>query len=440
MKRSRDTISHHQASLRIENFLHAVPTSSKVSSGTSGLSPYWQAKKSIGTYTAQEAQRLSDLGIEARMRVKISDHYEALVTGQSGMPPSEPLRFLVTARDEEVVDLSGESDPSSQMLFSPIPGLLHKYEMALIHVVNTCSAHCRYCYRLDFFSGKTGKKIAKIPDVISYIRAHNKRQLQTSEANPIREVLLSGGDPMVLTNAKLASWLGHLAEAGISQIRIGTKELAFRPQRFDEALFSMLDDFHHFYPNVRLVFAVHFSHPDEFLQRDEYGDYIETAKGINQWIEAVELPVNQLSKRRNFISLENQTPIIKEINDSSNVIERLQRQLYHKGIGNHYFFQCRRIEGHRAFALPVERTLQIVNDSQRSLSGVECHARLVMSTQRGKIEIVGEAGDQIVFRLLRDSNGGAQKGAIAIAQRNPEAVWIDDYLDRIISDPQTVLK
>ena len=60
----------------------------------------------------------------------------------------------------------------------------------------------------------------------------------------LREILLSGGDPMVLSNAKIAGWLAALAEAGIESIRIGTKEMAFYPKRFDDAFFAMLDRFH----------------------------------------------------------------------------------------------------------------------------------------------------------------------------------------------------
>jgi len=77
----------------------------------------------------------------------------------------------------------------------------------------------------------------------------------------LREVLMSGGDPMVLSNVNLGSWLSALAEAGIEQVRIGTKELAFFPQRFDATFFDMLDRFHETFPGVALRMMVHFNHP-----------------------------------------------------------------------------------------------------------------------------------------------------------------------------------
>ena len=428
---------HHS---RIDSFLEDIPTTPTMPPGTSGLKPYWQSSTSSDIYSAKEALSLSNQGVESRMRVKISDHYESLITGQFGMPPSKPLRRLVTARLEEVTNMDGEADPSCQLSFSPVAGLLHKYEMVLIHVAKTCSAHCRYCYRLDFFSGKTGKKVAKISDVVSYIQTYNNKITQSKGNNFVREVLLSGGDPMVLSNKVLANWICKLAEINIHQIRIGTKEIAFQPNRFDDHFFQMLDRFHSFYPDVRLVFAVHFSHPDEFLERDDNGDYKQSLAGIYQWLKSVEEPIVKLTRRRHYISLENQTPIIKDVNDSPEVLECLQRQLYNKGIGNHYFFQCRNIEGHRAFAVPIERSLKILHQSQKSLSGVEMKAPLVMSTQRGKVEVVGMNDTQIIFRLLRDSQGGQARGGLAIARRNPDAIWINDYNDRIINDMHKLIQ
>ena len=85
---------------------------------------------------------------------------------------------------------------------------------------------------------------------------------------------MSGGDPMVLPNKKLAEWFSALADAGIESIRIGTKELAFYPDRFDDTFFDMIDNFNDIYPEVQLRMMVHFNHPDEFLQKDKDGKYI----------------------------------------------------------------------------------------------------------------------------------------------------------------------
>ena len=90
---------------------------------------------------------------------------------------------------------------------------------------------------------------------------------------------MSGGDPMVLPNKKLAEWFYALAEAGIEAIRIGTKELAFFPDRFDSTFFNMTDEFNSMYPDVQLRIMIHFNHPDEFLQKDKNGEYINNPNG-----------------------------------------------------------------------------------------------------------------------------------------------------------------
>ncbi len=447
-------VEHPSEAQRKLTFLSQVNSPRHDRGGVSGLKRYAEGKVDSAAghlYSAAEARKLIELGIEDRMKVKISDHYNALVTGDSGMPPSVALRNLVTARDEEVKDLSGEIDPSNQLSYSPAPGILHKYEMALLYVVKTCSAHCRYCYRLDLFTGKSGKPLAQLEAVRDYIDTHNAAARAHEGVHPdtgrpiLREVLLSGGDPMVLSNTKLAAWLVELAEAGISTIRIGTKELAFFPHRFDDDFFGMLDAFNEAYPNVRLVFAVHFTHPDEFLFRDEDGAYMRTENNNRRmWLAPVENAVEQLARRRHFISLENQTPIIRDVNDDPRVLKVLQQELYAHGIGNHYFFQCRQIEGHKAFAVPVEACWQIFTESQRHLSGVEAHARFVMSTEQGKVEVCGVSGEpedgHVVFKWHRNPGDAARRGQIAIARRNPDALWIHDYADRVFQDPQGLIK
>ncbi|MEM9399035.1 MAG: hypothetical protein AAF984_02400 [Verrucomicrobiota bacterium] len=400
-------------------------------------------------YQPDEAEKLMKMGVEERMKVRISEHYNAMVTGGYGMPPSKPLANLVTARGEEVSDLDGEIDPSNQLSYSPVAGLLHKYEMALLYVAKTCSAHCRYCYRSDLFTGISGKQLAKSQEVRDYIMRHNEAVLENEGCHPesghpeLREVLLSGGDPMVLSNKKLATWLVDLAEAGIRRIRIGTKELAFFPERFDDAFFSMIDYFHQYYPDVRLTFSVHFTHPDEFLLRDSEGSYIDNEASGYVWLSMVDNAVVRLNKRRHFITLENQTPIIRDVNDDAEILRTLQRELYAHGIGNHYFFQCRLIRGFKAFAIPVEETFQIFAESKKGLSGIEAHSRLVMSTEQGKVEIIGVSGEKgqtdegmIVFRLLRSPATAESLGHIIMARRNSKAFWVDDYKDRVIEQTE----
>src|SRR5690606_22704035 len=225
----------------------------------------------------------------------------------------------------------GSEDPGNQMDYSPVEGLLHKYEMGLMYVVSTCSAHCRFCYREELIArkeiarqdGTVAKKgLAKIPEIVAYIKKHNKEVAANGGRHPesgrekLREILLSGGDPMVLNNSKLAAWFGALAEAGIESIRIGTKEMAFYPQRFDKTFLDMLDKFHETYPKVGMHFMLHFEHPDEILAKDDEGNYIRDEFGMFQWVPATGEAMRNLVSR-GWLTVENQTPIIKDINDDS---------------------------------------------------------------------------------------------------------------------------
>ena len=409
-------------------------------------------------YSAEELTVLqglqgTDKDVEARMPVKITRHYYDLAKN------SAPLQTLVKASPSETWDLEGAADPGKQMAYSPIEGLIHKYELGLIYVVSTCSAHCRFCYREELIARKTitredgttaPKGMAQIPDLVHYISEHNRIVKENGGRHPdtgrekLREILMSGGDPMVLNNKKLAEWFSSLGDVGIENIRIGTKELAFYPDRFDSTFFDMLDHFHEAYPGINLRFMVHFNHPDEFLQKDDQGEFIEDPDGGFVWVESTRRAVAELA-RRNWINIENQAPFIKGINNDPVAIRIMQRELKRHGVENHYFFCGRDIIGHRAFNLSIEEAWNLLNESQKGLSGVESHAKLSITHYLGKTEVVsvtnepmpgvpgGENG-VVIFKLLRGAADAHNKGQVAIVGRNPEAIWFSGYEDRVIYD------
>ncbi|XBQ16486.1 MAG: hypothetical protein ABL308_01100 [Oceanicaulis sp.] len=396
-------------------------------------------------YSAEELDALEKAGVSDRLPPRATGYYLDLAKR------STAVKNLIKARPEEMDDLSGEADPSNQLKYSPIPGLLHKYELVLLYVVRTCSSWCRYCYRSDFLTGKTGKDTASIHEIKEYITGHNEKVAsgEITDKPKIREALLSGGDPMVLSNRNLFDYLNGLAEAGLEVIRIGTKEMAFFPERFDDNFFEMLDLFHELHPQVLLAFMVHFTHPDEFLRVSETGDHVRDEDGRLLRNPLVERAAQRL-RSRPFVTLENQTPIIDSVNDDADTLRLMQQELKRMGVNNHYFFQCREIEGFRAFAVPVEKAWKIHAESQHGLSGIE-RSRFALSTEAGKMELValtegderlrsvgGELGQALaeglaVFRLHRTPFENRQSDLV-IARRNPEALWITGYEDRILYD------
>ena len=446
---------------RAQSFLAQVEDSRHERNIINGLSPFLDERAPddmLGLYEPSELVQLrvlkgTERDVEKRMPVKITRHYFELAK------TSAPIRRIVKADPSETYDLAGSDDPGFQMDYSPVEGMLHKYEMGLLYVVSTCSAHCRFCYREELIARKEIKRqdgtvakkgLANIPDVVAYIRRFNAEVAANGGRHPtcgrekLREVLMSGGDPMVLNNSKIAAWLAALGDAGVESIRIGTKEMAFYPERFDDAFVAMLDRFHEAYPQVGLHIVVHFEHPDEFLAKDAGGEYLRDGQGFMQWVPATGAAMRRLATR-GWLSVENQSPIIKGINDDPDALRILQREFKRAGGENHYFFCGRDIVAYRSFNVPIERAWQILNESQKGLSGIENHARLSITHYKGKTEvnavttkpIAGVPGSEngvVIFKILRNAGQAADRGKVCIVGRNPEALWFDGYADRVLFD------
>ena len=451
----------YTATAREQAFLDTVESPRYDRQTVNGLSPFLGDRVPDDMrdfYAPDELAVLSDLkgterDVEARMPVKVTRHYFNLAQ------QSPPLRRLVKASPDETRSLAGSEDPGFQMDYSPVEGLLHKYEMGLLYVTSTCSAHCRFCYREELIGRKeierqdgtvSSKGLAQIGEVTDYVLSHNRIVDANGGRHPesgrerLREVLLSGGDPMVLPNGKLAAWLSALAEAGIEAIRLGTKELAFFPDRFDATFFSMLDAFHDTYPDVGLRVMVHFNHPDEFLTKDDDGHYVENPNGSLKWIDSTKRALEGLTAR-GWVTVENQSPIIKDINDDPDALRIMQRALKRVGAENHYFFCGRDIIAYEAFNVPIETAWQTLNESQKGLSGVEAHARLSITHYKGKTEVAavtnepipgvpGTENGVVIFKILRNAASAPERGKVCIVGRNPEAIWFDGYADRVIYD------
>ena len=451
----------HTPTDREQSFLDSVEDARYEREIINGLAPFLNEKAPedmMNFYSSDEMVQLrvlkgSERDVETRMPVKVTRHYYELAR------KSKPMQRLVKASPDETRDMSGSEDPGNQMDYSPVEGLLHKYEMGLMYVVSTCSAHCRFCYREELIArkevqrldGTVAKKgLAKIPEIVAYIKKHNAEVEAGGGRHPetgrekLREILLSGGDPMVLTNSKLAAWFGALAEAGVESIRIGTKEMAFYPQRFDKTFLDMLDKFHETYPHVGMHFMVHFEHPDEFLAKDDDGNYIRDEDGVFQWVPAAGEAMRNLVSR-GWLTVENQTPIIKDINDDPDALRIMQREIKRVGAENHYFFCGRDIVAYKAFNVPIEKAWQIMNESQKGLSGVEKHAKLSITHYKGKTEVVavtdkpvpglpGAENGVVILKLLRNAADAPEMGKVCIVGRNPDGLWFDDYADRVLFD------
>lgn len=461
MRREMANNGTYVTTQREQAFLDAIENPKYDRQIINGLKPFFEEKAPEGIkkfYASEELEALRRLqgterDVEARMPVKMTQHYFELARN------SKPLQRLVKASPEETLNLAGSEDPGYQMDFSPVEGMLHKYEMGLLYTVSTCSAHCRFCYREELIGHKNierqdgtvaRKGTAKIHEVTDYIRSHNELVAANGGRHPVtgreklREVLLSGGDAMVLPNRKIGQWLAALAEADVESIRLGTKEMAFHPKRFDAPFLSMLDNFHSVYPDVGFRLMIHFNHPDEFLQKGLDGHYLSNPNGSLKWHDDTRQAMEAVTSR-GWLKVENQAPIIKGINDDAEALRVMQRALYRCGVNNHYFFCGRDIVAYKAFNVPIETAWNLLNESQKGLSGVEAHARLSITHYKGKTEVaavtnepmpgvVGAENGVLIFKILRNALDAPDRGKVCIVGRNPDAIWFDDYKDRVLFD------
>lgn len=435
-------------------------------------------------YNEKEYREMQEAGVDARMMFGTNPHYQALAIGEElcdidgnvlvpQMPPSKAIGALILPRLNEAISMEGAKDPSNQMNFTPKSNslhgkLLHKYdEIVLGYSSPTCSAHCRYCYRLDLFNKDTGKTSVRPEELRDYIINYNNNIKETGGIDPqtgekrypVRELLLSGGDIMVLPNKTLYRFAVAAGQAGVHLLRFGTKEIAFRPERFDKAMAETFRIVNRMYPNTHFNIVSHFTHPDEFLERDMDGNYIENDDGTGyRWMtESLKAVKNML--QLDFLTMENQTPIVQKVNDSADDIRILNEELRRVGIKSKYLFQGRDIEGHKAFSLPVEQAWEIHNNAMKGISDTS-RSRFSMSTEWGKMEIVSKIdplshdtphldalppsiraamiellGDGLtIFKSYRSPAEATTQGDLIIAKSNPEALWISGYEDRIIYD------
>jgi len=310
--------------------------------------------------------------------------------------PADPIRRLIFP-DLEELEPWGSVDPSNEQDYTIMPGLQHKYRStALLLVSKVCGGICRYCFRKRLFLGKQADILRDFPAALNYIKQHRE----------ITNVLLTGGDPLMLATRKLEQYLDALfALSHIKIVRIGTKMLSFNPFRVLEDP-SLLDMIRRYTKRDRRVYVVaHFTHPREFTS--------EAAKavGLLQGSGAV---------------LINQCPMIKGVNDDPGILAQLFQTMASCGIPPYYVFQCRPALGNKPYAVPIERGYEIFETAKAQVSGLTKRARFVMSHHTGKVELVGKT-EQFVFFKYHRAAKEEDSGRFLIMRCNPSAYWLDDY-------------
>ncbi|OGT05865.1 MAG: lysine 2,3-aminomutase [Gammaproteobacteria bacterium GWF2_41_13] len=323
----------------------------------------WQLKNRITSmFELKRFLNLSEDEIKAfyvgqdRLPLSITPYYLSLIDPNNA---DQPLRKSVIPTQQEFIrSIGDQNDPLAEEHDSPVSGLVHRYpDRALFLVTNTCSVYCRYCTRSRMVGECVAEPLTRTDweNAIQYIADHSQ----------IRDVLLSGGDPLTMDDATLEWLLSRLRKIPhVEMIRIGTKTPAVLPQRITPALCKMLKKYHPLY------LSLHFTHPDELTK--------ETAKACERLADA-------------GIPLGSQTVLLTDINDNVETMKKLMQGLLRIRVKPYYIFQCDPIIGSGHFRTPIEKGLEIIAGLRGHTSGYAVPAYVIDAPGGGgKIPLLPE--------------------------------------------------
>lgn len=300
----------------------------------------WQVKNSIHT-----AERLKEIFGESYENVisslpenhlpfRITPYFASLL---SRFAPDHPLfRTMIPAKEELTIGNGEKNDPLNEASDTPVPHIVHRYpDRVLFTVTGFCAAYCRYCTRSHMVAKKNKSHVStKSWDVaIEYIRSHEQ----------IRDVLISGGDPLTLSDSRLEYLLSRLrAIPHVEIIRIGTKIPVVLPMRITKNLIKIVKKYH------PVMMSLHFSHPDELS--------IETKEACNRLADG-------------GIPLGSQCVLLKGVNDTVETFMKLNHELLKVRVRPYYIYQCDPIPGSAHFRTEVKKGIEIIKGLRGYTSG-----------------------------------------------------------------------
>jgi lysine 2,3-aminomutase len=300
----------------------------------------WQLKNRITTLAQLEKhlvlsdeERAGVLLTGHKLAMAITPHFFNLVHPTD---PDCPIRRQVIPRIEESWDDPDEmSDPCGEDSHMPVPGLVHRYpDRVLFLVTDRCASYCRYCTRSRVVSGVGDQELhTEFEAVFRYLEEHTE----------IRDVLLSGGDALLFSDAKLERLLDRLRKIRhLEFLRIGSRVPIFLPQRITPALCRMLQQFH------PLWMSVHVNHPAELT--------IEVK-------EALERLANH------GIPLGNQSVLLRGVNDDIETYKALVQKLLICRVRPYYLYQCDLIQGSSHLRTSVAKGIEIIEGLRGHTTG-----------------------------------------------------------------------
>jgi lysine 2,3-aminomutase len=282
------------------------------------------------TLTESERTALSSPGL---FRVDITPYFISRIDPND---PDDPIRKQVIPNDCEIEAFTGQMEDSlAEDRHSPVPGLVHRYPDRVLMLVTTqCASYCRYCTRSRIVGDPTQ----------TFSRTDFEAQIDYLKHTPqVRDVLLSGGDPLTLAPKLLEELLSRLREIEhIEIIRIGSRVPVFMPMRVTTELTDMLQKYHPLWMNI------HVNHPNEISQ--------ELAEATDKLTRA-------------GIPLGNQSVLLAGVNDCTHIMRKLVQDLVRIRVRPYYLYQCDLVAGAGHFRTPVAKGIEIIEGLRGHTSG-----------------------------------------------------------------------
>ena len=297
---------------------------------------HWQLRNRITTLAQLETllelspqERAGCLFAAHKLALAITPHFFNLIDPQD---PNCPVRRQVIPHIDESVVAPGESaDPVGEEGTMPVPGIVHRYpDRVLFLVTDRCASYCRYCTRSRLVSNAQSYDFhPELEQGLQYIAAHPE----------VRDVLISGGDPLLLSDAKIDALLGRLrAIPHVEFIRMGSRIPVFLPQRITPELAAI------FRKHGPIWLSIHTNHPKEITR--------ELAEACERLSLA-------------GVPLGNQSVLLNGINDTPEIMKSLVHRLLMMRVRPYYLYACDLIEGSTHFRAPIQKGIDII----RSLRG-----------------------------------------------------------------------
>jgi lysine 2,3-aminomutase len=281
-----------------------------------------------------DEERRAAVETEAEFQMGITPYYAALMDPDD---PSCPIRLQsVPTMGETFFSPADLEDPLSEERDMPTPGITHRYpDRVLFYTTHNCPVYCRHCTRKRKVADPTSAAAKKqIEDSLAYIEKHAE----------IRDVVISGGDPLSLSDERLDYILGRLrAIPHVEIFRLGTRNLVTLPQRITDDFVRMLREHHPVYVNT------HFNHPKECT-----AEAFEAARRVAD----AGCPIG------------NQMVLLKGVNDDPKVVKELNHKLLLMRIRPYYIYQCDLARGISHFRTPVEAGIRIIEALRGHTSGL----------------------------------------------------------------------